>query len=78
MERACTIFGDARYKRLAGISVAHLYNLRQRPVYQRLRQVWTKTRPVTAAIGERRAPSPNHQPGYLRVDSVHQGDRDGV
>ena len=78
MERAFGIFGDARYQRLAVISVAHLYNLRQRPVYQRLRQVWTKTRPVTVAIGERRAPSPNDQPGYLRVDSVHQGDRDGV
>lgn len=78
MERACAIFGDARYARLAVISVAHLYNLRQRPVYQRLRQVWTKTRPVTVAIGERRAPAPNNQPGYLRVDSVHQGDRDGI
>ena len=30
------------------------------------------------AIGERRAPSPNNQPGYLRVDSVHQGDQDGI
>jgi transposase InsO family protein len=78
LERAFAIFGDVRYERLAVISVAHLYNLRQRPVYQRLRQVWTKTRPVTVAIGERRAPSPNNQPGYLRVDSVHQGDRDGI
>ena len=78
MERAYRIFGDVRYQRLAVISVAHLYNLRQRAGYQRLRQVWTKTRPVTVAIGERRAPTPNNQPGYLRVDSVHQGDRDGV
>jgi transposase InsO family protein len=78
MERAYGMFDDARYERLAVISVAHLYNLRQRPVYQQLRQVWTKTRPVTVAIGERRAPAPNNQPGYLRVDSVHQGDRDGI
>ena len=78
MERAYRIFGDVRYQRLAVISVAHLYNLRQRAGYQRLRQVWIKTRPVTVAIGERRAPTPNNQPGYLRVDSVHQGDRDGV
>ena len=78
MERACLIFGDVRYERLATISVAHLYNLRQRVGYQRLRQVWTKTRSVTVAIGERRAPAPNNQPGYLRVDSVHQGDRDGI
>jgi transposase InsO family protein len=78
MERAYTVFGDARYERLAVISVAHLYNLRQHAGYQRLRHHWTKTRPVTSPIGERRAPSPNQQPGYLRVDSVHQGDQDGI
>jgi transposase InsO family protein len=78
MERAFELFGEARYERLAGISVAHLYNLRQGEGYQRQRQVWTKTRPVSIAIGERRAPAPNNQPGYLRVDSVHQGDQDGV
>jgi transposase InsO family protein len=78
MERACHVFGDARYERLAVISVAHLYNLRKRTGYLRQRQVWTKTRPVTIPIGERRAPAPNNQPGYLRVDSVHQGDQDGV
>ena len=78
MERAYGIFGDVRYERLAAVSVAHLYNLRQRAGYQRHRQVWTKTRPVTIAIGERRAPAPNNQPGYLRVDSVHQGDQDGA
>ena len=33
---------------------------------------------MALAIGERRAPAPNNQPGYLRVDSVHQGDQDGV
>lgn len=78
MERAYRVFGDARYARLATISVAHLYNLRQRAGYQRHRRAWTKTRPVTIAIGQRRAPAPNHQPGYLRVDSVCQGDQDGV
>ena len=78
MERAYGIFGDARYLRLATISVAHLYNLRQHPGYQHQRQVWTKTRPTTVPIGERRAPTPNNRPGYLRVDSVHQGDLDGI
>lgn len=37
MERAYGIFGDTRYQRLATISVAHLYNLRQRPRYQHQR-----------------------------------------
>jgi hypothetical protein len=78
MERAWSLFGDPRYERLAAISVAHLYNLRQRTGYQRHRQRWTKTRPVTIPIGIRRAPAPNNRPGYLRVDSVHQGDQDGL
>jgi len=78
MERALLIFGDARYQRLATISVGHLYNLRHSIGYQRQRQVWTKTRPVTVPIGERRAPVPNNRPGYLRVDTVHQGDLDGI
>lgn len=78
MERAWRLFADARYERLAAISVAHLYNLRKKTSYQRHRRAWTKTRPATIAIGERRAPAPNHQPGYLRVDSVCQGDQDGV
>jgi len=78
MERAFGVFGEARYQRLAAISVAHLYNLRQRSGYLRVRQVFTKTRPVNIPIGERRAPAPNNRPGYLRVDSVHQGDQDGV
>jgi hypothetical protein len=78
MERAYGMFGEARYERLATISVGHLYNLRKRSGYLRHRRVWTKTRPVTIAIGERRAPAPNNRPGYLRVDTVHQGDQDGV
>jgi len=78
MERAFVVFGELRYERLATISVAHLYNLRKRTGYLRRRQVWAKTRPVSLPIGERRAPAPNNRPGYLRVDSVHQGDQDGV
>ena len=62
MERAYGVFGDARYARLATISVAHLYNLRRRAGYQRQRQHWTKTRPVTIPIGERRAPAPITNP----------------
>ena len=61
MERAFELFGERRYERLATISVAHLYNLRKRSSYQRQRRVWTRTRPVSLPIGERRAPAPNHQ-----------------
>ena len=77
MERAYHLFGDARFERLAGISVSHLYNLRGGTQYQRTRRHWTKTRPTGVPIGQRRAPQPNGRPGYIRIDSVHQGDQDG-
>ena len=39
---------------------------------------YSKTQGVQVAIGERRRPQPGGKPGYLRVNTVHQGDRDGV
>jgi transposase InsO family protein len=78
MQRALAVFGDTRYARLARISVAHLYNLRAATGYRARRQHWTKTRPTTLAIGSRRAPQPDGHPGFLRIDSVHQGEQDGV
>ena len=77
-ERAYALFGDARYQRLAKISNGHLYNLRQSKTYQRRRGPVDKTRPVKVNIGERRKPRPEGNPGFLRVDSVHQGDLDSV
>ena len=70
-------YGEERYERLAGISVAHIYNLRQSRAYRERRVRYQKTRPVQIAIGERRRPEPRGRPGYLRVDTVHQGDLDG-
>jgi transposase InsO family protein len=77
-ERAFQVFGDSRYERLATISNGHLYNLRRSQGYRRQRGAVDKTRAVKIAIGERRKPRPNGQPGYLRIDSVHQGDLDGI
>lgn len=77
-ERAFGIFGDADYERLARISSSHVYNLRKSTGYRRQRQVVEKTRPTTVKIGERRKPRPEGKPGFLRIDSVHQGDFDGI
>jgi transposase InsO family protein len=77
-ERAWGVFGDARYVRLAEISNGHLYNLRGSQTYQRCRGRVDKTRAVQIRIGERRRPRPAGRPGFLRVDSVHQGDLDGI
>lgn len=76
-ERAVKIFGEHEYERLADISVAHLYNLRRSGTYKRRRVHFTKTSPRPSVIGERRKPRPNGRPGYIRVDTVHQGDLDG-
>ncbi|HSS65763.1 MAG TPA: integrase [Gammaproteobacteria bacterium] len=78
LEREYQHYQQGEYERLAGISVAHLYRLRRRRAYRQRRLHFTKTRPTAVSIGERRRPHPQGQPGYLRVDTVHQGDLDGV
>ena len=58
---------------LAAISNGHLYNLRNSRRYRERRLNYTKTRPTTVSISERRKPDPRGQPGYLRIDT-DQGD----
>jgi transposase InsO family protein len=71
-------YGDARYRRLAGISAPHIYNLRKSRAYRERKVSFQKTRPVKVTIGERRRPDPQGRPGFLRVDTVHQGDLEGI
>jgi transposase InsO family protein len=78
LQRAYHDFREANYERLAGISVAQLYRLRGSARYRQRRMVYRPTRPTPVNIGERRRPEPDSRPGYLRVDTVHQGDLDGV
>jgi transposase InsO family protein len=78
LQRAWLVYGDARYERLAGLSVSHLYNLRKSTGYQSQRRQFTKTRAVVNPIGLRRAPRPNGRAGFVRIDTVHQGDLDGI
>jgi len=75
-ERACEVFGQPEYTRLASISVSHLYNLRKSISYTRQRRHFEKTRSRSSSIGERRKPRPDGKPGYIRIDTVHQGDLD--
>ena len=70
------VFGDKRFDRLRGISVSHVYNLRGTRQYVSHARTFTKTNPTAVPIGERRKPFPDGKPGYIRVDSVHQGDQD--
>jgi transposase InsO family protein len=72
LKREFEVYGKAEFERLARLSNGHLYNLRRSPRYDR--RHYEKTRPTVIQIGERRKPEPNAQPGFLRIDTVHQGD----
>jgi len=78
LAHAYSVYGNARYERLTKLSVSHLYNLRKSTGYLARRMRFTKTRPVWNTIGLRRAPRPQGRAGFVRVDTVHQGDLDGI
>ena len=78
LEREFIEYGQQAYQRLAGISVAHLYRFRNSEDYRRKNISYQPTRPTVIPIGERRKPRPAGRPGFLRIDTVHQGDKDGV
>lgn len=67
-------FGKLEYEKISKISVAHLYRLRTTRIYLSKSLTFKNTQAVTRNIGERKKPEPNGKPGYIRVDTVHQGD----
>jgi len=74
LERECEVYGHAQFENISRISVAQIYNLRHSKRYRVKRYIHTK--PVISKIGERTKPEPHGNPGYIRVDTVHQGDHD--
>ena len=78
LEREHSEYSQGAYERLAGISVAQLYRFRNSEAYRKRNTSYQPTRPTPIPIGERRKPQPQGRPGFLRIDTVHQGDRDGV
>ena len=72
--------GKEEYLVISQVSVSHIYNIRKHNLQYRSSGAlkYTKTRAVSSDIGERKKPYPEGKPGYIRVDSVHQGDLDGV
>ena len=58
--------------------MAHLYNLRRSARYRKVAARWEATQPSGIRIGACRKPDPRGRPGFLRVDTVHQGDWEGV
>ena len=78
LKREVSMFGHTEYHTIANISVSHIYNIRKNNQQYRSSEAikYSKTNPVKTNIGERRKPLPYGKPGFIRVDSVHQGDLD--
>ena len=76
LQREHEVYGNKEYENLKKISVSHLYNLRKSAAYVRQGRVFEKTKFSCTPIGVRRKPLPEGRPGYFRVDTVHQGDKE--
>ena len=77
MEREYEVYGHTEFEKISLVSVAHLYNLRKSNAYRGITRRFTKTKPVVSRIGERTKPEAEGKPGYIRIDTVHQGDQNG-
>jgi transposase InsO family protein len=77
LKREHEVFGKTEYENLGKISIAHIYNLRKKPGYLRRGKIFDGTRSAQVPIGKRMKPRPEGRAGFLRVDSVHQGDLNG-
>lgn len=77
LRREFEVFGKNEFGLLSKISVSHLYNLRKKHGYREIVKHYEKTKPTKVPLGERMKPRPEGQPGFIRVDTVHQGDKDG-
>lgn len=78
LQREYAEYGQAAFHRIAEISVAQIYRIRNSEGYRKRNSSYQPTRPTPTPIGERRKPRPQGRPGFLRIDTVHQGDRDGA
>jgi len=77
LNREVEVYHKQEFANLQNISVSRIYDLRATRQYIFRSTTFTKTDPVKRNIGERKKPLPHGKPGFLRVDSVHQGDRNG-
>ena len=70
------LYGKNEYERLSKISHGHFYRLRATDAYKENALTIGRTISVSRAIGIRKKPQPDGKPGYIRADTVHQGDLD--
>jgi len=70
--REYQVFNNQDYKNLSQISISHIDNLRKNDIYKKNYLNATKARMIP--IGVTTKPNPNGKPGFIRVDSVFQGE----
>ena len=73
---------DQRYTNISEISPAYIYKLRRLNSYLKHTQYYSKTTADSSKkatqIARREKPNPQGIPGHLRIDTVHQGDKDKI
>ncbi len=72
------LYGKQEYERLSKISHGHFYRIRESEEYKETSLTVGRTISVSRSIGIRKKPQPNGRPGFVRADTVHQGDLDGI
>jgi len=72
------VYGKSKYEKLAKISHGQFYRLRASDPYKEKSLTVGRTISVSRSIGIRKKPRPDGKPGYIRADTVHQGDLDRV
>jgi len=79
LKREFKVFGKMEYENISNISIAHIYNVRNNNLQYGSSgaKFFKRTQAAQVNIGVRRKPEPNGKPGYLRVDTAHQGDLNG-
>ena len=79
LKREFKVFKNTDYANISNISVGHIYNIRNnnRQYDSSKAMFFKRTKATQNNIGLRRKPVPNGCPGYLRIDTVHQGDYAG-
>lgn len=79
LRREYEVFEHKAYAVIATISQSHIYNIRGgNRQYNSSKAKWiARTKATSVNIGIRAKPRPNGKPGFLRVDTVHSGDRNG-
>ena len=75
--REFNVYHRPEYETISKISGSHIYNLRKSFTYREITKNFKHTHRVISIIGIRAKPEPNGSPGFIRVDTVHQGDFQG-